>query len=148
MFKGHCFPKSIILHGVYLKLRFSLSYRDIEELLAIRGVQSTTKGLLKFGEAVLNQKLIDSSSLKMMINATDDLAPSIGDDPYGFGWAVYDDPKYLKIIQHGGAQPGTSSYFFIYLDHKIVSVVLPNSFGTRQNAFNLSRDIAILSLEK
>ncbi len=39
MFKGHCFPKSIILHAVYLKLRFSLSYRDIEELLAIRGVK-------------------------------------------------------------------------------------------------------------
>lgn len=39
MFKGHCFPKSIILHAVYLKLRFSLSYRDIEELMAIRGVK-------------------------------------------------------------------------------------------------------------
>ena len=39
MFKGHCFPKSIILHAVYLKLRFSLSYLDIEELLAIRGVK-------------------------------------------------------------------------------------------------------------
>ena len=38
MFKGHCFPRSIILHAVYLKLRFSLSYRDIEELLQIRGV--------------------------------------------------------------------------------------------------------------
>lgn len=39
MFKGHCFPKSIILHAVYLKLRFSLSYRDVEELLQIRGVK-------------------------------------------------------------------------------------------------------------
>ena len=39
MFKGHCFPKSIILHAVYLKLRFSLSYRDIEELLSIRGIK-------------------------------------------------------------------------------------------------------------
>jgi putative transposase len=39
MLKGHCFPKSIILHDVYLKLRFSLSYRDIEELLAIREVK-------------------------------------------------------------------------------------------------------------
>jgi putative transposase len=39
MFKGHCFPKSIILHTVYLKLRFSLSYRDIEELLSIRGIK-------------------------------------------------------------------------------------------------------------
>src|ERR1022692_515427 len=39
MFKGHCFPRSIILHAVYLKLRFSLSYRDVEELLQIRGVK-------------------------------------------------------------------------------------------------------------
>ena len=39
MFKGHCFPKAIILQAVYLKLRFSLSYRDVEELLAIRGVK-------------------------------------------------------------------------------------------------------------
>src|SRR3954451_1153055 len=38
MFKGHCFPKVVILQAVYLKLRFSLSYRDVEELLSIRGV--------------------------------------------------------------------------------------------------------------
>jgi putative transposase len=39
MFKGHCFPKSIILQAVYFKLRFSLSYRDVEELMTIRGVK-------------------------------------------------------------------------------------------------------------
>jgi len=39
MFKGHCFPKAIILHAVYFKLRFSLSYRDVKELLSIRGVK-------------------------------------------------------------------------------------------------------------
>jgi putative transposase len=38
MFKGHCFPKMVILQAVYFKLRFSLSYRDVEELLSIRGV--------------------------------------------------------------------------------------------------------------
>ena len=38
MFKGHSFPKEIILQAVYFKLRFSLSYRDVEELLSIRGV--------------------------------------------------------------------------------------------------------------
>jgi putative transposase len=38
MFKGHCFPKDVILQAVYLKLRFSLSYQDLEELLSIRGV--------------------------------------------------------------------------------------------------------------
>lgn len=37
--KGHCFPKAVILQAVYFKLRFTLSYRDIEEILRIRGVQ-------------------------------------------------------------------------------------------------------------
>lgn len=39
MFKGHCFQKSIILQAVYFKFRFGLSYRDIEELMGIRGVK-------------------------------------------------------------------------------------------------------------
>ena len=39
MFKRHRYPKEIILHAVYLKSRFTLSYRDIEELLRIRGIQ-------------------------------------------------------------------------------------------------------------
>ena len=39
MFKHHSFPKSIILQAVYFKLRFTLSYRDVEELLQIRGVE-------------------------------------------------------------------------------------------------------------
>ena len=39
MFKGHCFPKEVILQAVYFKLRFSLSYQDVEELLSIRGVE-------------------------------------------------------------------------------------------------------------
>ena len=38
MFKGHSFPKAVILQAVYFKLRFSFSYRDIEEILRIRGV--------------------------------------------------------------------------------------------------------------
>src|SRR6478609_8287051 len=38
MFKGHCFPKEVILQAVYFKLRFRLTYRDVEELLSIRGV--------------------------------------------------------------------------------------------------------------
>ena len=38
MFKGHCFLKVVILQAVYYKLRFSLSYRDVEELWSIRGV--------------------------------------------------------------------------------------------------------------
>lgn len=136
---------------LYLKVKstFIKSPRtDLSVIYSAGGVQSTVKDLLKFGDAVLHNKLIKSTTLEMMINATDEMAPAIGDDPYGFGWAVYDDPKYGRIIQHGGTQPGTSSFFSIYLDHKIVTTVLSNSFGSRQNSFSLSRDIAYLALEE
>ena len=39
MFKHHRYPRIIILQAVYYKLRFTLSYRDVEELLLIRGVK-------------------------------------------------------------------------------------------------------------
>jgi putative transposase len=39
MFKQHRYPKAIILQAVYFKLRFTLSYRDVEELLSIRGLK-------------------------------------------------------------------------------------------------------------
>jgi putative transposase len=37
-FKGVHFPKSVILHAVFFYLRYAVSYRDLEEILAERGV--------------------------------------------------------------------------------------------------------------
>ena len=37
-FKRHRFPADIICHSVWLYARFTLSYRDVEEMLAERGL--------------------------------------------------------------------------------------------------------------
>ncbi len=37
-YKRHRFPPDIISHAVWLYYRFNLSYRDIEDLLAERGI--------------------------------------------------------------------------------------------------------------
>jgi len=37
-FKRHRFPPDIIRHAVWLYARFTLSYRDVEDLLAERGL--------------------------------------------------------------------------------------------------------------
>ncbi len=37
-FSRHRFPPAIIRHAIWLYLRFTLSYRDVEELLAERGL--------------------------------------------------------------------------------------------------------------
>ncbi len=39
LYKRHRFPGEIISHAVWLYYRFLLSYRDVEELLAERGIQ-------------------------------------------------------------------------------------------------------------
>src|ERR671938_1055109 len=49
----HQFPAVLIQHAVWLYLRFTLSYRDVEDLLAERGVEvsyeSVRRWVLKFG---------------------------------------------------------------------------------------------------
>ena len=37
-FARHHFPPAIIRHAVWLYVRFTLSYRDVEDLLAERGL--------------------------------------------------------------------------------------------------------------
>ena len=52
-YHGYRFPAEVISHAVYLYHRFSLSFRDIEELLAERGVFVTYETIrqwcMKFG---------------------------------------------------------------------------------------------------
>lgn len=38
-FRGVHYPKSVILHAVFFYIRYAVSYRDLEEILAERGVQ-------------------------------------------------------------------------------------------------------------
>src|SRR5437764_7638659 len=52
----HRFPPAVIQHAVWLYLRFTLSYRDVEELLAQRGLdlsyESVRNWVLKFGPLI------------------------------------------------------------------------------------------------
>src|SRR3712207_5384773 len=52
----HQFPPAVIQHAVWLYLRFTLSYRDVEDLLAERGLEvsyeTVRRWVLKFGPAI------------------------------------------------------------------------------------------------
>jgi transposase-like protein len=55
-FRRHRFPPGIIRHAIWLYLRFTLSYRDVEELLAERGLdvsyETVRRWVLKFGPII------------------------------------------------------------------------------------------------
>jgi transposase-like protein len=55
-YKRHRFPSDIISYAVWLYYRFNLSHRDIEDLLAERGITVTRESIrlwcLKYGVSV------------------------------------------------------------------------------------------------
>jgi putative transposase len=55
-YRRHRFPASIIQHVIWLYLRFTLSYRDVEDLLAERGLdisyETVRRWVLKFGPVI------------------------------------------------------------------------------------------------
>ena len=56
-FKRHRFPKEVILQAVWLSARFSLSFRDVEELMAERGIEVSYETVrtwtIKFGPLIV-----------------------------------------------------------------------------------------------
>ena len=54
-YRRHRFPSKIIQHAVWLYFRFSLSFRDVEDLLAERGIyvsyETVRRWAFKFGQA-------------------------------------------------------------------------------------------------
>ena len=55
-YRRHRFPPPIIQHAIWLYLRFTLSYRDVEDLLAERGLdlsyEAVRRWVLKFGPLI------------------------------------------------------------------------------------------------
>src|ERR1051325_4354508 len=47
--KHHRFPGAMISHGVWLYYRFTLSYRDVQELLCERGVTVSPEAIRQWG---------------------------------------------------------------------------------------------------
>jgi putative transposase len=58
LYRRHRFPAEVISHCVWLYFRFSVSYRDVEEMMAMRGLLLTHETIrywcLKFGQTYAN----------------------------------------------------------------------------------------------
>lgn len=100
------------------------------------GLYATVTDLLKFGQAVLDHRLVKASTLEMML--TD---PGIrqGGNPYSMGWFLYGmNPKYGNVIGHSGEQTGASGQLMLLPEVNTAIVVLANTSGAWREAFQLS----------
>ena len=79
-FKGNHFPKSVILYAVFFYVRYGVSYRDLEEIMAERGVE--------IDHATLNRWVVKFSPL-IAANA------QARKKPTAVSWRM--DETYIKI---------------------------------------------------
>lgn len=115
LYKGHRFPQEIISHAVWLYYRFSLSYRDVEELLAARGIvvtyETVRQWCLKFGQQYANQlrrrrpKTGDKWHL-------DEVFLKINGKPSYLWWAVDQDGNVLDILVQSRRNKAAAKKFF------------------------------------
>ncbi|WP_074407932.1 serine hydrolase domain-containing protein [Aquimarina megaterium] len=133
--------------NVYIKLGntfYRSPQNDLSYIYSGGGIHSTAEDLLKFGEAILKYKLINPLTTELMIQLSNNDNKEM---EYTFGWDNWTNPKLGKIIEHNGTQVGSSSYFRIYFDKKVVVASLANNLNSSEEVRNLSIGLSNLLLK-
>ncbi len=97
----HRFPPVVIQHAVWLYLRFTLSYRDVEDLLAERGLEvsyeTVRRWVLKFGPAIA-RRLRQGRPRPTAHWHLDEMAVRIGGVQMYLWRAVDDEGEVLDVL--------------------------------------------------
>ena len=83
---------------------------------------STVDDLLNFSGALRTDLLISSESKELLMSAK---ARSSSMD-YGYGFIIENSRKFGRVVGHGGAAPGVSSNFRMFVDRGYTMVILSN----------------------
>src|SRR5208283_3983925 len=100
-FARHQFPPAIIQHAVWLYVRFTLSYRDTEDLLAERGLdvsyETVRRWVLKFGP-LFARELRSRRSRPTARWHLDEMAVMIAGRQFWLWRAVDDEGEVLDLL--------------------------------------------------
>src|SRR5271155_5271674 len=106
-FTRHQFPPDIIRHAVWLYLRFTLSFRDVEDLLAERGLDlsydTVRRWVLEFGPLFELRRRRHRPTSQWRL---DEMAVLISGRQFWLWRAVDDEGEILDLLCSGGATPG------------------------------------------
>lgn len=97
----HRFPPVVIRHAVWLYLRFALSYRDVENLLAERGLEvsheTVRRWVLKFGPAIAKRLHLRRAKPSPRWHR-DEMVARIGGEQMYLWRAVDDEGEVLDVL--------------------------------------------------
>ena len=114
-YKNHRFPPELISHAVWLYHRFSLSFREVEELLAERGIIVSYEAIrhwcLKFG-STFAKKLRHRRGRPGDTWHLDEMFIRIRGERYYLWRAVDQDGQVLDILVQKRRNTGAAKRFF------------------------------------
>jgi putative transposase len=100
-FARHQVPAAIIRHAVWLYVRFTLSYRDVEDMLAERGLdvsyETVRRWVLKFGP-LFAQELVRRRPRPTSRWHLDEMAVIIAGEQFWLWRAVDDEGEVLDLL--------------------------------------------------
>lgn len=100
------------------------------------GIYSTADDLLKFGQAVLDHRLINENTFTMMM---EEPGLAYEGNPYGMGWFLYGkNPELGQVYGHTGGQTGCSAVLLIMPEKNAVIVVMSNTSHTMNHVFGIA----------
>jgi len=103
------------------------------------GFYSTLEDMMKFGNALLDEKFIKTESLELMLKYQ---AVEYDGNKYGLGWTLYAPPPNESLVfGHSGGQTGCTSQLMIVGPSKTVVVVLSNTSGTYPDIATLASNL-------
>jgi len=101
----------------------------------------TVLDLAKWDAALCTEKLVKKSSLDQMwtVAKLNDGKPNKSN--YGFAWTI-DQMNGHRVIEHGGAWQGFTTYIARYVDDKLTVVVLTNLDSANSNPGRIAHHVA------
>lgn len=121
---------------------------DESQYIGSGDIISTVGDLLKYNNAIHNERLLPPEEVKKMETGYIDSA-RWGAFKYGYGWNVADNMiSFGKLmIEHNGSLPGFKSEFVDFVNDRVTVIVLSNNNGS-WNSGALSRELASICLGK
>lgn len=130
--------KSCLYHNGNRKAKQG-KQNDLSNRIPGGGYISTVEDLVKFGNALLDGKLVSQEHLDNML----EIQPvEYEGNKYGLGWYLYGPPPNEDlVIGHSGGQTGCTSQLMIVPKTKTVVVVLSNTSGNYPDIANFASNL-------
>jgi CubicO group peptidase (beta-lactamase class C family) len=89
------------------------------------GFVSTAEDLVTFAFALLDHRLVDADTLRLLW--TSQTTSDGKETGYGLGWSVSTDEKGRRRVSHSGGAQGGTAYLIVYPDQRLAAAMIVNS---------------------